>query len=254
MDRLERALEKARQKRATLRAVPAQDNARTAILPAPNSLSPDDERRLDAYRIVAHRPRSQKADIYRQLRTKVLHKMNASGFKTLAVTSPYYGDGKTTVTLNLGISLALDLKQTVLLVDLDLRKPCLHRPLNLTPQAGLTDYLLRQKPLVDCLLRPPFERISLLPAGPASEQSSELLASPKMINLAHELKTRYADRFVLYDMPPVLAQDDSIAFLPQVDAILVVIRDGVTKIDDLKRCLNALSGANVIGTVLNNCW
>jgi Mrp family chromosome partitioning ATPase len=75
-----------------------------------------------------------------------------------------------------------------------------------------------------------------------------------MIALAHELKTRYPDRLVIYDMPPVLQQDDSIAFLPQIDAVLVVARDGVTPIADLKRTLNILSDAHVIGTVLNNCW
>ena len=55
-------------------------------------------------------------------------------------------------------------------------------------------------------------------------------------------------------MPPTLAQDDSIAFLPQVDAVLVIVRDGVTRPDDLKHCLERLSGANVIGTVLNNAY
>ena len=71
-------------------------------------------------------------------------------------------------------------------------------------------------------------------------------------NLAEELKTRYSDRLVIYDMPPVLNQDDPIAFLPNIDAFILVVRNGVTLTSDVKNALNLLSGANVIGTVLNN--
>ncbi|MFA5040957.1 MAG: CpsD/CapB family tyrosine-protein kinase [Bdellovibrionales bacterium] len=261
MDRLEKALEKSRQQRAALGFDYTGQNKLVAGSSPEAVLSPFDpnavnEDLMEHNRIVAFRTRSAQADVYRQLRTKVLQIMNASGFRALAITSPNSGDGKTTVALNLGISIALDLKQTVMLVDLDIRKPNLHQYLGLSPQAGLTDYLLKDKPLNECLIRPPFERVSVLPAGAAAENSSEILGLPKMISLAQELKSRYPDRFVIYDMPPVLTQDDPIAFLPQIEAVLVVVRDGVTKTDALRRSLNTLSGsgANVIGTVLNNCW
>jgi capsular exopolysaccharide synthesis family protein len=261
MDRLEKALEKSRQQRAALDPQLAQrQNAveiggkTPAFVQSPFDASLVDEDQMERSRIFAHRTRCAEADVYRQLRTKVLQIMAASGAKTLAITSPDYGDGKTTVTLNLGISIALDLKQTVLLVDLDLRKPNMHEYLGVKPHAGLTDYLLNDTPLSDCFMRPPFERVNVLPAGSALDYSSELLGSPKMISLAHELKSRYPDRLVIYDMPPVLNQDDPIAFLPQIDAVLVVVRDGVTRTEDLKRCLQTLSGAKVIGTVLNNCF
>ncbi|MDR3450292.1 MAG: CpsD/CapB family tyrosine-protein kinase [Alphaproteobacteria bacterium] len=271
MDRLEKAIEKARAERATVNpslmnpslsgaaalargAAPAFNGRSTPVFapPSPSGDEPD-EAQMERNRVVAHHTRSPEADIYRQLRTQVLHIMNKEGWRSLAITSPNYGDGKTTVALNLGISIALDLKQTVMLVDLDLRKPAMHRYLGLNPTVGLTDYLVKGVPLTDCLTRPPFERLNTLPAGSALDNSSELLASPRMIALAHELKTRYPDRLIIYDMPPVLNQDDPIAFLPQVDAVLVVVRDGVTRSDDLKRCLANLAAANVIGTVLNVC-
>ncbi|MDR3423854.1 MAG: CpsD/CapB family tyrosine-protein kinase [Alphaproteobacteria bacterium] len=252
MDRLERALEKSRRQRAALTPHPAE-SAESACAATDFTVDPMHGTLMESNRIVAHRARSAEADVYRQLRTQVLQIMNQSGFKALAITSPHYGDGKTTVALNLGISIALDLKQSVLLVDLDLRKPDLHRYLGVTPQVGLTDYLLNDTPLHDCLMRPPFERVSVLPAGSVMDRSSELLGAPKMIALAREMKARYPDRLVIYDMPPVLTQDDPIAFLPQIDAVLVVVRDGVTRQDDLKRCLTALAGANVIGTALNDC-
>jgi Mrp family chromosome partitioning ATPase len=92
----------------------------------------------------------------------------------------------------------------------------------------------------------------MLPAGKLLENSSETLGSPKMAALAQELKSRYPDRFIIYDMPPILAQDDSIAFLPHVDAVLLIIQDGVTRKHEIKRCLDALEHANVVGMVLNN--
>jgi capsular exopolysaccharide synthesis family protein len=210
------------------------------------------EDQLEQRRILAHRTKSSEADIFRILRTQVLQIMNKSGYRTLAITSPKYGDGKTTIALNLALSIALDLKQTVLLVDLDLRKPNLHEFLGLSPAAGLSDYLVHNTPIPDCLTRLSFDRLSILPAGAPLDNSSELLGSPKMAALAKELKTRYPDRIVIYDMPPALAQDDSIAFLPHVDAVLLVIREGVTQADEVKSCITRLAHANIIGTVLNN--
>jgi Mrp family chromosome partitioning ATPase len=92
----------------------------------------------------------------------------------------------------------------------------------------------------------------VLPSGKPLDNSSEILGSPKMAALAEELKTRYHDRIVIYDMPPVLEQDDSIGFLPHVDATLVVVRDGKTPVDDLKTCVDRISGTNIIGSVLND--
>lgn len=254
MDKLEKALEKSRQQRALIEAEHGKVEP-TVGSPAPTFDVPNvDEAFMEKNRIVAHKQRCAEADVYRQLRTKVLQVMNAKGYKALAITSPNYKDGKTTVSINLGISIAQDLKQSVLIVDLDFRKPSLDQYLGLKSEYGLTDYLRSDRPLKDCIVRPPFERVSVLPAGSSLDNSSELLSSPKMISLAREVKTRYPDRLVIYDLPPVLIQDDPVAFLPQIDAVLVVVRDGVTKPEDLKRCLDSLSSANVIGTVLNNCW
>ncbi len=259
MDRLEKALEKSRQQRATMDQPAATTRQAPPYKPDDYAVPHTDaaqvnELHMERNRIVAHRNRDAQADVYRQLRTQILQIMNKSGYRTLAVTSPHYNDGKSTVALNLGISISLDIKQTVLLVDLDLRKPSLDHYLGAKPQVGLTDYLLNDCPISDCIMRPPFERVSILPAGSSLDNSSEFLGSPKMAALAQELKDRYPDRLVIYDMPPVLAQDDSIAFLPHVDAVLVVIRDGMTRAEDIKRCLSILSGANVIGTVLNNSY
>jgi capsular exopolysaccharide synthesis family protein len=260
MDKLEKALEKAREQRKIELENQAGVQQRVAaereeirkqqpVVTSSNvEISAVD---LEEHHIIAHHTRSHEADIFRILRTKILQIMAQSGYKTLGITSANYGDGKTTTSLNLAVSIALDLKQTVLLVDLDLRKPNVTEYLGIQPQYGISDYFLHDIPISQCMLRPSFDRMTILPAGQPVDNSSEVLGSPKIAELARELRTRYPDRFIIYDMPPTLAQDDPIAFLPHVDAVLLVVNDGATKINELKQSLHVLAGANVIGTVLN---
>jgi capsular exopolysaccharide synthesis family protein len=261
VDKLEKALQKARAQRTG--ATPAYSpvdggGARSATLHIPRIVSDGDVKTgaedvyLDQRRVIAHRTRDQAADIFRLLRTQVLQTMWQAEHRSLAITSPNYGDGKTTVAFNLAVSVAQDVKQTVLLVDLDLRKPDIHHFVGLDTGLGLTDHLIGDKPLADCLIHPSFERLTILPAGEALHNSSEVLGAPKMAALARELEHEYPDRLIIYDMPPILAQDDSIAFLPHVGAVLVVVREGVTRAAELKRSLDLLAGAQVIGTVLNS--
>lgn len=261
MDKLEKALEKAREQRriqleneeAERRNAPPRDNTTNPRESAfiGSNMVPIEEEIIERQHIIAHHTRSAEADIFRILRTKILQAMNQSGMKTLGITSPNYGDGKTTIALNLAVSIALDLKQTVLLVDLDLRKPNVTDYLGIHAEYGISDYFLHNVPISKCLLRPSFDRMTILPAGSVMDNSSEVLGSPKIAALANELRARYPDRLIIYDMPPTLVQDDPLAFLPNIDAVLLVVNEGATKVSDLKQSLNILSGANVIGTVLN---
>ncbi len=257
MDKLAKALKKARSERhdalgmqpaARYAPAPAEAGQRLAAVNAVKI----SEVAMEQHRIVAHRTRSKEADTFRLLRTQVLQAMTQDGMKTLGITSPNYGDGKTTIALNLAISIALDMKQTVLLVDLDLRKPNVMDYLGLATSVGLTDHFTHNVPIAECLVRPSFDRLSLLPAGKVMEGSSEVLGSPKIAALADELRHRYPDRLIIYDLPPVLAQDDPLVFLPHVDGVLLVVEEGNTRTHDLKASLRALTNAHIIGTVLNN--
>jgi protein-tyrosine kinase len=260
MDKLAKALKKARGERsASLGTQSYRIGTPAYMTPAPDTVHvltanavKVNEHTMEQNCIVAHRTRSKEADKFRLLRTQVLHAMAQSGMRTLGITSPNYGDGKTTIALNLALSIALDLKQTVLLVDIDLRKPNVMDYLGLAAPVGLTDYFANDIPIADCMVRPSFDRLTLLPAGRPLDRSSEMLGSPKIAALAEEMKARYADRLIIYDMPPVLAQDDPLVFLPHVDGVLLVVNEGFTRTSDLKASLRALSGAHVIGTVLNN--
>ncbi|GEO80126.1 P-loop NTPase [Pararhodospirillum oryzae] len=259
MDRLEKALEKARQARQEAHAVVATPPVSSSPVgegaprPGPAAgLVPVDAKVFERNRLFAQRQRDNVADIFRILRSKVLQIISKSNIRTFAVTSANYGDGKSTVALNLAISLAADVKQTVLVVDLDLRKPSIHEYLGITPNAGLADYFMRDVPVPQCLVRPEIERLVVLPVNGAIDNSSELLGTPRMAALALELKERYADRIVIYDMPPLLVQDDVIAFLPNVDGVLLVAREGKTTQEDLTQCLYDLQSTNLVGVVLND--
>lgn len=258
MDRLEKALQKAREERGALTAGGAaaamaelRDVTKAPVASQTHRLE-FSSRALERNRVVARLSHNPDADIFRILRTKVLHQLTEAKLKTVAITSPNHGEGKTTVAVNLALSLALDVKQTVLLVDLDLRNPCVHRWLGIEPEYGLSDYFLNDTAVADCLVDPGIDRLKVFPVHRPFELSSEALGAPKITNLAKELKARYADRVVIYDMPPLLAQDDAIAFLPHVDSVIMVVREGMTRAEDVRDCMDLLAGTNLIGTVLNN--
>ena len=210
-----------------------------------------DPRILYANRVVGGMSGEPLADIYRILRTQVLKRLAAAGKTTFAVCSANSEDGKTLTAVNLALSMAMDVNQTVLLVELDLRKPSLAQMLGIEPDAGIDDYLQGRVELSECLINPGIERLVILPARGTVAKSSELLASPKMQQLAQELKTRYPDRLVMYDLPPLLATDDCLAFLPNVDATLFVAREGMTTESQIERSLELLKSSTILGTVLN---
>lgn len=189
---------------------------------------------------------------YKMLRTQVLQRMVAKGWNAMAVTSPASDDGKTLTAVNLAISLARELHHTVLLVDLDLRKPSVHQYFGFEPEKGIDDYLLDGVALSDVLVNPGVERLVLLPVRQSIENSSELLASPAMGKLVQELKLRYPSRMVLFDLPPILASDDALSFAPHVDALLLVLRDAKTTRNELEHALEILQDVPILGTVLND--
>ena len=202
-------------------------------------------------RLVAQDSGSALADTFRLLRTQVLHRMTEKGASTLAVCSANSGEGKSLVACNLAISLALNVDRSVLLVDLDLRRPSIGSYFGVQPPYGLGDYLTERRPLADCLLRPGIERLVLLPTLRPLQLSSEILSSPRMRSLAKELRTRYPDRIVIYDMPPVLATDDFLSFAPLIESALLVVEENKTPKPDIRRCIELIPPDKFVGSVLN---
>lgn len=188
---------------------------------------------------------------YKMLRTQVLQKMRDKGWNALAVTSPGGGEGKTLTAINLAISLAMEVDQTVLLVDADLRHPGVHRYFGMPDGPGLSDYLTAGTPLEEILVHPGIGRFVILPGGKPLLNSSEMLRSPKMVELVQELKSRYPSRIVLFDLPPVLSAADVLAFSPYVDAALLVVEEAKTKTENIVRAAGLLGSTHLIGLVLN---
>jgi len=192
------------------------------------------------------------ASAYKILRTQTLQRMNDNKWNTLAVTSPNIAAGKTLTAINLAVSIAMEVTKTVLLIDADLRRPSVHRFFGLNPKKGLSDYLIEGGDIQELLIHPNVGRIVILPGGQPLQNSSEMLGSPRMAHLVEEVKERYPERVVVFDLPPVLAVDDALAFSPYVDACLLVVEEGRTQQDELTGAAELLQGTtNIVGTVLN---
>lgn len=204
------------------------------------------ERRLIAG--IKNEPRNTPFKI---LRTQILHELKENNWTTLAVNSATKGAGKSFVASNLAVSIALEVNYTVILVDLDLRRPGVHKYFGIEPQAGLQDYLTNDVPVSELLVNPGIERLVVLPGCGTTSEASELLSSPKMISFIDELKSRYDSRIVIFDLPPLLAVDDARVILPYIDASIFVVEDGKNTEDEIKKSLDILEKTNLIGTVLN---
>jgi len=251
------ALDKARQQRARGRPVFYVPSApATNVNPAPiryqeTRVVEVDPEVLRANRVVAGQDGDPTANIYRILRSQVLRKLSDGGWSTLAICSASPGEGKTLTAVNLAISLAMDVNHTVLLVDLDLREPGVAAAFGIEPTFGLDDYLRGRAELAQCLVNPGIERLVLLPMREPMDRSSEILGAPMMARLAHELRVRYPDRIVIYDMPPVLPTDDCLAFIPNVESALFVVAEGESRRPDIQRALILLKDNQILGTILN---
>jgi len=207
---------------------------------------------LEENRIIDMARAEPAAAAFRMLRTQVLQRMEEHAWRSLAVFSPTADVGKTTTAINLAISLANDHRHTVLLVDLDLKRPSVAAKLGLVPDLGVDDLLRGEGLLEDCLQHPEvFDRLVVLPARGILENSSEAIAGPRGRELTAELRARYPDRLIIYDLPPILGADDALAFAPLVDCGLVVVAEGMTRRDDLVRCMELLRKTPIVGTVLN---
>jgi Mrp family chromosome partitioning ATPase len=272
MDRIRKALDLARQERdrdfdPEAQAVLIDPDAKAHLTsessrPAPGlptriiytntRIFTPDPAALESKRIVNPAGNSTAVAAFRMLRTQVIQRMDENGWRTMAVLSPGADDGKTTTAINLAVSLANDHRHTVLLVDFDLRQPAIGATLGVEPEFGVDDLLQGNARIEQCLYHPEgFDRLVILPARAALANSSEALAGPRGRALVADLRDRYPERIVVFDLPPVLGADDALAFLPLVECGLVVIAERVTPRDDLLRCMELLRKTPILGTVLN---
>ena len=259
MERIKKALDKARQERQIRQggshpapsptvqpvrtAEPEYDQTETITL---------DEAVLRKNHIVSGMGQNTFTDSYNLLRTQVLQRFKENNWNVLGITSPGTGEGKTLTAINLAISIAREVDYTVMLVDANLRHPWMMEYFGLESREGLSDYLTGNAPIADLLVKSGrIEHLVVLPGGQPLTNSAEMLNSPKMAELVTNMKSRYHSRIIIFDLPPVLSSADALAFSPYVDAVLLVVEEGTTQKQDIKHAVELLSGTNILGTVLN---
>jgi protein-tyrosine kinase len=206
---------------------------------------------LERNRCVAMFPDSPYLTAYKILRTQIQKRIMEKDWNSLMITSAVPGEGKTLTAVNLAGSFALEFDKTVLLMDCDFQRQEVHKILGISSDKNLVDYLVDGVALKDLIIWPGIDRLTLISGHRTIQESTELLASPGMKLLVEEVKTRYQDRFVIFDVPPVLAGADAIAFAMYADCVIMVVEMGRTSMQDVERALELIPKEKFLGFVLN---
>lgn len=171
---------------------------------------------------------------------------------TVVVTSALPAEGKTTTAVNLAMSITAEEDLRVVLVDADFIKPDALRQLGVSARRGLIDVL--QNPAMDVgevILRTNIDKLSLIPSGQLHDRCTELLASARMDSLIKELSSRYEDRILIFDSPPILATTESVALTSHMGQVVFVIQAGRTKRESVTSALELIGERPNLGLVLN---
>ena len=266
MSRIETAMEKAAQLRqqgapAMRQGVPLQGEGEAkahpytpphatrpaAAPPRYGTLAPD-----NPFLVNLHDPHSSTAEEYRKLKSVLVKMTTGGGFKNaIMVTSSIPNEGKSLTALNLALSLAQELDHTVLLVDADLRRPSLHRYLNLEQGVGLSEVLAGEAQLGETIVATGIGKLSVIRAGRSIDNPAEMFSSQHAKGVVNELKNRYPDRYILFDTPPVLPFAESRSLAHRVDGVLFVVMERLASQENVREALDSLKGSHLLGTVYN---
>jgi protein-tyrosine kinase len=206
---------------------------------------------MEKNRCVCMFPDSPYLGSYKLLRTQIQKSVIDKNWKTLMVTSILPGEGKTLTAINLSLTFARAFDLTVLLMDCDLHRQDVHKYMGIESDQGLVDYLVNGVPLKDLILWPSIEKMTLISGNNTIQETTEILTSPRMKALVEEVKTRYNDRYVIFDVPPLLMGADAIAFASFVDCIIIVVEAGKTSMEDINKALDLIPREKFLGFVLN---
>ncbi len=190
------------------------------------------------------------SEAYRMLRTNLFYALVDNPPKVIVLTSAGHGEGKSTTTANLGVTLAQAGKSTLLL-DCDLRKPTLHELFRACNSVGLVDILIGERGPEEVWTEP-IPRLKLVPSGPPPPNPAELLSSRRLAEFLGHVRREF--EYVLVDTPPVGRVSDSAVLAANGDGVLLVLDSQHTRKRDLRQALHSLEGvgAYVMGTVMNN--
>jgi capsular exopolysaccharide synthesis family protein len=208
------------------------------------------ETSMDKSAITFHLPRSRPAEAYRSVRTALCFGAYGGSHRVLQVTSPGVGDGKSTLALNLSLSMAQSGKKTVL-VETDFRRPKVHKLTGVKNKVGLVDVLRGDAELADAIQETQLPDFDVIPCGSRPKDPAELLARPQFEQLLSVLKEKYD--YVFIDSPPVLAVTDPCGVAARVDGVLICMRLNRHTRQLGQRAISQLRdvGATIAGIVIN---
>jgi receptor protein-tyrosine kinase len=203
--------------------------------------------------------RSKIAEEYRLIKRPLLINAFGQGDRPplpngnmIMVTSSLPGEGKSFTAINLAISMATEMENTVLLVDADVTKTAILKYLGLQGDRGLIDVLLDPSiPLSDVLIKTDIAKLTVLPAGRAIAHSTELLASSAMRSFVHDISTRYPDRIVIFDTPPLLSTSEASVLASYMGQVVFVVEAERTPQEAIREALSHIAGHASVGLVLN---
>lgn len=263
MERIQLAISKARDARKArpepsadpAEALPVRPEIQTALETADAAWTAleefrPDPRLLERRRVVATGV-GPSARPFDSLRTRLLYLMRDKGWKRVAITSPGPGCGKTTVSINLALSLARLPDVRTMLIDADLRRPAVAGTLGLTGRQQIADVLAGQAEPARQFVRIG-QNLAIGANHRAVANSAELLQSPQAEAALDRLEAEYQPTLMLFDLPPMLASDDAMAAMGLMDCVLIVAAAEATTVPEIDRCERELaSRTNVVGVVLN---
>ena len=170
----------------------------------------------------------------------------------IMVTSALPGEGKSFTAINLAISIAMEMDNTVMLVDADVARPTVLSMLGLPPTEGLLDVITANSlDISGVLLRTNIEKLSILPSGTQHQRATELLSSDAMIRLLDDMAKRYPDRIIIFDSPPLLPTTEARALATHMGQIVVVVQAGETSQGAVKEALSTIAACPLKMMVLN---
>ena len=195
---------------------------------------------------------------FRQIKRKLLTNAFGLASKTLnhsnliMISSSKPNEGKTFVSINLALSIALEQDKTVLLIDADVLRPSIDRELGFETNSGLIEYLLGEEDdISNTICSTNIEKLKIIPAGQPHYLSNELLASDRMVSLASELANRYPDRIVIFDSPPLIGVSETLVLANLMGQALIVVEESKTLLADINKATENLNEDLAIGLILN---
>jgi Mrp family chromosome partitioning ATPase len=188
---------------------------------------------------------------YRLLRGRVQQRIRANGWSCIGFTSPGPGEGKTVTTLNLAICIAREKQRPVYLLDLDMRSPSIVDYVGVQPPRSLAGYFSENLPADQVLFSTSIENLVIGGCREAVPNASELLATPQLERLLSHIRRRSPNALIILDLPPVMSTDEALVVAPRTDAMFVVVSEGRTRRDALRRAIDLLGDFTVAGIVLN---